>query len=104
MAAALCTYTAPLVLIQLTEGSLDSLDMTIFTMSAIFYGTPLCLPTIGLVSIPLAIGFGYIGLEIGQALGRPGSKLWVWCGAALGGVAGYVLGYLVAFGIGYLGG
>jgi hypothetical protein len=75
--------------------------LTIFFLSAL-YGTPVCVPTIALVSIPLGIGCGYVGLEIGRASGRPGPRLWVWFGAALGGVAGYVLGSLVAFAIGHM--
>jgi hypothetical protein len=103
IAAVLCTYLAPLVLTVLTEGSLESLDLTIFFLSAL-YGTPLCIPTIAIVSIPLGIGCAYVGLEIGRASRYPDSRLWVWFGAAVGGVAGYVLGSLVAFAIGYLGG
>jgi len=101
IAAVLCTYLAPLVLTMLMEGSLDSLDLTIYFLSAI-YGTPVCIPTIALVSIPLGVGCGYAGLEIARASGRPDSRLWVWCGAAVGGVAGYLLGSLVAFAIGYV--
>jgi hypothetical protein len=100
--AVLCTYLAPLVLTMLKEGSLDSLDLTIFFLTAL-YATPLCVPTIAVVSIPLGIGGGYIGLEMGRAIGRPDSRAWVWSGAAVGGVAGYVLGFLVAFAIGYQG-
>ena len=102
-AAVLCTYLAPLVLTVLLEGSLDSLDLTIYFSSAL-YGTPLCIPTIAIVSIPLGVGGGYVGLEIGRASGRPGPRFWVWCGAAIGGVAGYLLGFLVAIAIGYQGG
>jgi hypothetical protein len=101
LAAVLCTYSSPLVLTILTEGSLESWDLTIFFLSAL-YGTPVCVPTIALVSIPLGIGCGYVGLEIGRIGGRPGSRLLVWFGAALGGVAGYVLGSLVAFAIGHM--
>jgi hypothetical protein len=100
LAALLCTYSAPLVLTVLTEGSLASLDLTIFFLSAL-YGTPVCIPTISLVSIPLAIGCAYVGREIGQASAKPASKLWIWGGAVVGAVLGYVLGYLVAFAIGY---
>jgi hypothetical protein len=101
-AAVLCAFLAPLVVTVLTEGSLDRLDLTIFFLTAV-YGSPVCIPTIAVVAIPLGIGGGHIGLEIGGAIGRPDSRLWVWCGAAVGGVAGYVLGSLVAFAIGYLG-
>jgi hypothetical protein len=100
-AALLCTYAAPLVLIRLMEGSLESVDLTIFFLSAL-YASPVCIPTIALVSIPLGIGCGYAGLEIGRATGKPGSRLWVWGGAALGGVAGYLLGSLVAFAFSHL--
>jgi hypothetical protein len=100
-AALLCTYAAPLVLIRLMEGSLDSVDLTIFFMSAI-YGSPVCIPTIALVSIPLGIGCGYAGLEIGQATGKSDPRPWVWGGAALGGIAGYLLGSLVAFAFSHL--
>jgi len=99
IAAALSTYVAPLVVTKLTQGSLDSLDLTIYFFNMLA-GTAVCIPTIAVVSIPLAIGCGYAGLEIGRAIGRPHSRLLVWCGAALGGVAGYVLGSLVAFAIG----
>jgi len=103
IAAVLCTYMAPLVLTMITEGSLESLDLTIYFLNA-SAGTLLCVPTIGLVSIPLAIGCAYLGLEIGGAIGRPGSRLLVWFGAAVGGVAGYALGYLLAFAIGDIAG
>jgi hypothetical protein len=102
IAAVFCIYTAPLILTMLWEGSLDSLDLTIYFLSAI-YGSPVCVPTIAIVAIPLGIGGARVGLEIGRVSGRPGSRHWVWCGAAIGGVAGYLLGYLVAFAFGYLG-
>jgi hypothetical protein len=100
-AALLCTYAAPLVLIRLMEGSLDSVDLTIFFLSAL-YASPVCIPTIALVSIPLAVGCGYAGLEIGRASGKSDPRLWVWAGAAAGGVAGYLLGSLVAFAFSHL--
>lgn len=96
LSAVLCTYLAPLVITVLLEGSLESVDLTYYPFSAL-YSTPVCLPTIAIVSIPLAIAGGHLGLEIGRACGRPGSRLLVWCGTAIGGVAGYVLGSLVAF-------
>jgi hypothetical protein len=96
LSAALCSYIAPLVLTVLTEGSLESVDLVYYPFSALYF-TPVCLPTIAIVSIPLSIACGYLGLELGRACGRPGSRLLVWCGAAVGGVAGYVLGSLVAF-------
>jgi hypothetical protein len=102
VAAVLCTYLAPLILTMLTEGSLDSLDLTIYFLGAI-YSTPVCIPTIALVSIPLAIGGGYIGLEIGRTRRKQDPRPWVWCGAAMGGVTGYILGFLVAFAIGQMG-
>jgi hypothetical protein len=100
IAAVLCAFLAPLVVTVLTGGSLD---LTIYFLSAL-YGTPLCIPTIALVSIPLSVGCGYVGLEIARASGRPDSRPWIWCGAAVGGVGGYVLGSLVAFAIGHMGG
>ncbi len=101
IAAVLCTYLAPLVLTMVTEGSLDSLDLTIYALSAV-YATPVCIPTIALVSIPMGIGCGYAGLEIARASGRPDPRPWIWLGAAAGGVLGYLLGSLVAVTIGYL--
>lgn len=101
IAAVLCTYLAPLAVTVLTQGSLDSLDLTIFFLS-VLAGTPLCVPAIALVSIPLGIGCGYVGLEIGRARGRPDSRPWIWSGAAIGGVAGYLLGSLVAFAVGHM--
>jgi hypothetical protein len=98
LSALLCSYLAPLVLTVLTEGSLESVDLTYYSFSALYF-TPVCLPTIALVSIPLGIACGYLGLEIGRACGRPGSRLLVWCGAAVGGIAGYALGSLVAFSV-----
>ena len=98
LSAALCSYLAPLFLTVLTEGSLESVDLTYYSMSALYF-TPVCLPTIAVVSVPLSIACGYLGLELGRASGRPGSRLMVWCGAAVGGVAGYVLGSLVAFSV-----
>jgi hypothetical protein len=100
IAAVLCTYLAPLVATALIEGSLDSLDLTIFFLGAVG-GSLLCIPTYAVVSIPLAIGCGYVGLELARTSGRPSLKPWVWSGAAVGGVAGYVLGSLVAFAIGF---
>lgn len=67
------------------------------------YGSPLCTATNTVVAIPLSIGGARIGLEIGRAMGRPDSGLWVWCGAAVGGVAGHLLGSLVAFAMGFAG-
>ena len=96
LSAVLCTYLGPLVLTVLLEGSLESVDLTYYPLSAL-YSSPVCLPTIAIVSIPLSIAGGYLGLEIARAWGRPGSRLLVWCGAAVGGIAGYVLGSLVAF-------
>ena len=98
LSAVLCSHLAPLVLTVLTEGSLESVDLTYYALSALYF-TPVCLPTIAVVSIPLSIACAYLGLEIGRASGRPGSRLLVWCGAAVGGVAGYVLGSLVAFSV-----
>jgi hypothetical protein len=98
LSAALCGYFAPLVLTVLTEGSLASVDLEYYSFSALYF-TPVCLPTIGVVSVPLSIACGYLGLEIGRASGRPGSRLLVWFGAAAGGIAGYVLGSLVAFSV-----
>lgn len=101
VAAALCTYLAPLLLTILVEGSLDSLDLTIYALSAA-YSTPVCIPTIALVSIPLGIGCGHVGLEMAGAGGRSDPRPWIWCGAVVGGVLGYLLGNLVAVTIGYL--
>jgi hypothetical protein len=100
VAAVLCIYLAPLVVTKLTEGSLDSLDLTIYAFSALA-STPLCLPTIAVVAIPLAVGCGYVGLEIARASGRQDPRPWILLGAAIGGVAGYLLGSLAAFAIGY---
>ena len=101
-AAVLGTFVAPLVVTILTQGSLDSLDLTIFffNMAA---GTVLCIPTYAVVSIPLGIGGGRVGLEIARASGRTDVRPLIWCGAAVGGVAGYVLSFLVAFAIGHTG-
>jgi hypothetical protein len=101
LAAVLCTYLAPLVLTLLAEGSLESLDLTLFFLSAL-YGSPVCIPTVAVVSIPVSIAGGYVGLEIGLASGRPGSRPWIWGGAAVGGVAGFLLGSLVAFAFGHM--
>ena len=101
IAAVLCTYLAPLILTVFAEGSLDSLDLTIYALTAI-YATPVCIPTIALVSIPMGVGCGYVGLEIGRSCGRPDPRPWIWLGAAVGGVLGYFLGLLVAVTIGYL--
>jgi hypothetical protein len=96
LSAVLCSYLAPLVLTVLTEGSLESVDLEYYALSSIYF-TPVCLPTIAVVSIPLSIACGHLGLELGRAIGRPESRLLVWCGAAVGAVAGYLLGSLVAF-------
>jgi hypothetical protein len=101
-AAALGTFVAPLVVTILCEGSLDSLDLTVFFLEMLV-GTPLCMPTYGVVSIPLGIGGGRIGLEMARARGRKDVEPWVWSGAAAGGVVGYLLSSLVAFAIGHMG-
>jgi MFS family permease len=98
-AAVLGTFVAPLVVTVLTQGSLDSLDLVIFFLD-MAAGTVLCIPTYAVVSIPLGIGGGRIGLEIARASGRTDVRPWIWFGAAVGGVAGYVLSSLVAFAIG----
>jgi hypothetical protein len=90
-----------LVVTVLTQGSLDPLDLTIAFLSAVYYA-PVCIPAIAVVAIPLGIGGGHIGLEIARASGRQDSRPWVWFGAAVGGVAGYVLGSPVAFAIGHV--
>jgi hypothetical protein len=98
LSAVFCSYLAPLVLIMLKEGSLESVDLTYYPFSALYF-TPVCLPTIAIVSIPLSMACAHLGLEIGRASGRPGSKLLVLCGAVAGGIAGYILGSLVAFSV-----
>jgi hypothetical protein len=64
--------------------------------------TPLCMPTIALVSVPLSIASGYAGLEITRTKGRPSAKPWIWGGATLGGVAGVVLGSLLIFTVSFM--
>jgi hypothetical protein len=86
------------VLTFLIEGSLESVDLVYYPFSALYF-TPVCLPTIAVVSIPLSIACGHVGLELGRAFGRSGSRLLAWLGAVVGGVAGYVLGSLVAFAV-----
>jgi hypothetical protein len=98
-AAVLCTWLSRLVQTMLTEGSLDSLDLTYYFLSTI-YLSPVCLPTIAVVSVPLGIGGAYLGLELGRATGRPHAKVLVWLGAIVGGVMGYLLGSLLAFAVG----
>ena len=102
IAALLGAYVAPLVVTALLEGSLQRLDLTIYVFQMVYY-SPVCLPTMAIVTIPLGIGGGRLGLEIGRATGRPDSKFWIWCGAVVGGVVGYLLGSLVAFAIGDMG-
>jgi hypothetical protein len=97
----LCTYLAPLVVVALEEGSLESVDSVIYFLGAI-YRSPVCIPAIALVTIPLAIGCGHVGLEMARASGRADPRPWIWCGAAVGGVAGYFLGSLVAFAIAHV--
>jgi hypothetical protein len=101
-AAVLCTFVAPLIVTLVTQGSLESLKLTefLFDMAA---GTLLCIPTYAVVCIPLGIGGGRVGLELARASGRTDVRPWVWCGAAIGGVAGYMLSSLVAFAIGHTG-
>jgi hypothetical protein len=101
-AAVLCTLVAPLIVTILLEGSLDSLDLPIFFLQ-MFASTPLCILTYAVVTIPLGIGSGRVGLEMARASGKTNVKPWVWCGAAVGGGAGYVLSSLVAFAIGHTG-
>lgn len=101
VAAVLCTYLAPLAVTALVQGSLESVDLVIYFLGAI-YRSPVCIPAIALVTIPLAIGCGYAGLEMARAGGRTDPRPWIWCGAAVGGVAGYFLGSLVAFAIAHM--
>jgi hypothetical protein len=99
LAAALCTSVAPLVGAAVAPGPLDpSVDPTIFFCNFLA-GTPVCVPAVAVVSIPLAIGCGHIGLEIGRAKGSPHSRPWVWLGAAVGGVAGILLSLLAVFAV-----
>jgi hypothetical protein len=102
IAAVLGSHLAPLVVTVLSEGSLEGLDLTIYFLGAL-YRTPVCIPAIAIVTIPLAVGCGYVGLDMGQASGRTDPRPWIWFGAAVGGVAGFFLGSLVAFAIGYMG-
>ena len=43
-AAVLCTYVAPLVVTRLTQGSLDSVDMTLYVFQML-YSSTVCVPT-----------------------------------------------------------
>jgi hypothetical protein len=99
-AAALGTFAAPLFVTLLTQGSLDSPDLTIFLMNIAASGV-ICLPTYLVVCVPLGVGGGRIGLQIARARGSTNVKPWVWVGAAVGGVVGYVLSSLVAFSVGH---
>jgi hypothetical protein len=99
-AAVLGTFVAPLKVTLLTQGSLDSLELTIFFINIAASGV-LCIPTYLVVCIPLGIGGGRIGLEIARARGRTNVRPWVWFGAAVGGIVGYVLSSLVAFAVGH---
>jgi hypothetical protein len=98
-AALLGTFVAPLKVTLLTQGSLDSPDLTIFLIN-IAASSVLCVPTYLVVCIPLGIGGGRVGLEIARARRRTDARPWVWFGAVVGGVAGYVLSSLVAFAVG----
>jgi len=101
IAAVLCAYVAPLVVTVLIEGSLDTVDMMSYVI-AVLGGSVLCLPTLGIVSIPLGIGCGHVGLEMGRARGSPDVRPWIWGGAAVGGVAGVVAGSLLVLAVGLL--
>jgi hypothetical protein len=101
IATVLCIYLALPVFTVLSDGSGESVDIT----SGLVYSlavSPLCMPTIALVSVPLSIACGFAGLEIARTRGQPGSKGWIWCGTAVGGVAGVVLGSLLIFAVGFL--
>jgi hypothetical protein len=100
-AAVLGIFVAPLIVTILTQGSLDSLDLTIFVFQML-YGSLVCIPTYAVVSVPLGICGGRVGLEIARARGRTHVRPWIWGGAASGGVAGYLLNSLVAFAIGHM--
>ena len=99
-AALLGTFVAPLKVTLLTQGSLASPDLTIFLIN-IAASSVLCIPTYLVVCIPLGIGGGRVGLEIARATRRTDARPWIWIGAAVGGVAGYVLSSLVAFAVGH---
>ena len=101
-AALLCTFVAPLVVTTLLEGSLESLDVTIFFLN-VLAGSPICILTYVVVSIPLGIAGGRAGLAMARARQGTDVRSWVWFGSALGGVAGCALGLLVAFAIGHTG-
>ena len=101
-AALLGTFVAPLKVTLLTQGSLDSPDLTIFFINIAASGV-LCIPTYLVVCIPLGIGGARIGLEMARASGRTNVRPWVWSGAVVGGLVGYVLSSLVAFAIGHTG-
>lgn len=99
-AALLGTFAAPLKVIFLSQGALGSPDLVVFLINMAARGV-LCIPTYLVVCIPLGIGGGRVGLEIARAGGRIDARPWVWFGAAVGGVVGYLLSSLVAFAVGH---
>jgi hypothetical protein len=100
VAAVLGTLAAPLSVTLLTRGTLDSPEMAIFFIN-IAASSVLCIPTYLVVCIPLGIGGGRVGLQVARTRWRTGVRPWVWFGAAVGGVIGYLLASLVAFAIGH---
>ena len=96
IAAAMSAYLAPLVVSVLVEGSLAAVDMDSYVIG-VLGGSVLCLPAAAVVTIPLGIGSGHVGWEIGRARGSPDMRPWIWGGAAVGGVAGTAFGFLLVF-------
>jgi hypothetical protein len=99
-AALLGTFVAPLKVSLLSQGALGSPDLVVFLINMAASGV-LCIPSYLVVCIPLGIGGGRIGLEIARTRGSTNVRPWVWFGAAVGGVVGYLLSSLVAFAAGH---
>ena len=96
IATAISAYLIPLVVSVLVEGSLAAVDMGSYMIGMLF-SSVLCLPAAAVVTIPLGIGSGHMGWEIGRARGSPDVRPWIWGGAAVGGVAGTAFGFLLVF-------
>ena len=94
IAAVLCSYVTPLVLLM-RAGSVSDFDDLANFFGAIVSDSVFCLPVFVALSITLSLGGGYAGLIIGRARGEAGSRSWIWGGAVVGGVLGYVLGSLL---------
>jgi len=98
IAAVLCSYLTPLLFFALA-GSLSDPSRLADLLGAVLADSFLCLPVFGVLFISVCMGSGWAGLAIGRARGKPNLSPWIWVGAAVGGVASYVVGSLLVYAV-----